>query len=70
LAHGRSHDQQDYGRAFAIGIVLNSVHVIVEAGIDLAIGSLRLVADAVRRFASKQRRDPVATSHFGVTIAL
>lgn len=44
--HGHSHAPADFGRAFAIGIGLNTIYVIVEAVIGLRIGSLGLVADA------------------------
>ena len=51
--HGHSHDHghhhhapTSFGRAFAIGIALNTVYVIVEAGYGLAIGSMALLADA------------------------
>ncbi len=43
--HQHAH-KHDFGRAFAIGIALNSIYVIVEAGVGLAVGSLGLVADA------------------------
>ena len=43
---GHSHTPANFGRAFAIGIVLNTLYVIVEAVIGLRIGSLGLVADA------------------------
>ena len=44
--HGHSHAPANYGRAFAIGIALNSVFVLVEAGYGLLAGSMALVADA------------------------
>ncbi len=44
--HDHAHASQDFGRAFAIGIALNSVYVVIEGGVGLAIGSLGLVADA------------------------
>ncbi|HEY6815105.1 MAG TPA: cation diffusion facilitator family transporter [Croceibacterium sp.] len=44
--HGHSHAPADYGRAFAIGIVLNSAFVLIEAGFGLWSGSMALVADA------------------------
>ncbi|MDZ7639597.1 MAG: cation diffusion facilitator family transporter [Bryobacterales bacterium] len=44
--HGHLHQPPDFGRAFGIGIVLNTLYVVVEAGVGLAIGSLGLVADA------------------------
>lgn len=43
---GHSHAPADFGRAFAIGIVLNTVYIIVEAGYGFAIGSMALLADA------------------------
>lgn len=45
--HGHhSHAPADYGRAFAIGVALNSVFVVVEAGFGFLSGSMALVADA------------------------
>lgn len=44
--HGHAHAPANYGRAFAIGIVLNSAFVLVEAGFGIASGSMALVADA------------------------
>lgn len=50
--HGHSHGQghghapADFGRAFAIGIVLNTAFVAVEATAGLIYGSTALVADA------------------------
>ena len=50
LAH--SHDQEhghapaNFGRAFAIGVALNSLFVVVEAGFGFASGSVALIADA------------------------
>ena len=43
-SHGHSHAPASYGRAFAIGVVLNTLFVVVEAG--LLSGSMALVADA------------------------
>jgi len=40
------HAPQDFSRAFAVGIALNSAYVAVEAGVGLTIGSLGLLADA------------------------
>lgn len=45
-AHGHSHAPADFGRAFAIGITLNIIFVIVEAGAGLVTGSMALLADA------------------------
>jgi cobalt-zinc-cadmium efflux system protein len=46
LGHGHSHAPADFGRAFAIGIVLNSGFVVVEATYGFLAGSMALVADA------------------------
>ncbi|ANU08652.1 cation diffusion facilitator family transporter [Paraurantiacibacter namhicola] len=43
---GHSHAPKDFNRAFAIGVVLNSIFVLVEAGFGLWSGSMALVADA------------------------
>ncbi len=43
---GHAHTPQTFGRAFSIGIALNSGYVVVEAVIGVSIGSLGLVADA------------------------
>ena len=44
--HGHSHVPADFGRAFAIGVVLNTAFVIVEATYGFLSGSMALVADA------------------------
>lgn len=44
--HGHQHEPIDYSRAFAIGVALNVVFVVVEASYGLAAGSLALLADA------------------------
>lgn len=44
--HAHSHAPASFGRAFAIGIALNSAFVAVEAGYGIAAGSMALVADA------------------------
>ncbi len=44
--HGHSHAPASYGRAFAIGIVLNSAFVGIEAVYGFLSGSMALVADA------------------------
>nr|WP_047165444.1 cation diffusion facilitator family transporter [Sphingomonas sp. Y57] len=44
--HGHAHGPREYGRAFAIGIVLNLAFVAVEGAAGLWAGSLALVADA------------------------
>lgn len=44
--HGHSHAPASFGMAFAIGIALNSVFVVVEAVYGYLSGSMALVADA------------------------
>lgn len=44
--HGHSHAPKDFGRAFAIGVALNTVFVVVEAAFGFWANSLALVADA------------------------
>jgi len=44
--HAHSHAPASFGRAFAIGIGLNTAYVIIEAIIGMRIGSLGLIADA------------------------
>lgn len=44
--HGHSHAPADFGRAFAIGVALNTAFVAVEAGAGFVTGSMALVADA------------------------
>ncbi len=44
--HGHGHAPKDFGRAFAIGVVLNSAFVVVEAVFGILSGSMALVADA------------------------
>lgn len=43
---GHVHAPADFGRAFAIGIALNSAFVVIEAAYGLISGSMALVADA------------------------
>lgn len=45
-AHGHSHAPKDFGRAFLIGVVLNTGFVGVEAAAGWITGSLALLADA------------------------
>lgn len=47
-SHDHGHDRRpaDYGRAFAIGVLLNSGFVLIEAGFGIWSGSMALVADA------------------------
>ena len=44
--HGHHHGPTSHGRAFAVGIVLNSAFVVVEATFGFLSGSMALVADA------------------------
>ncbi|MGZ8351464.1 MAG: cation diffusion facilitator family transporter [Allosphingosinicella sp.] len=44
--HGHAHHPADFGRAFAVGILLNLGFVIVEAGYGLAANSMALLVDA------------------------
>lgn len=44
--HGHGHGPGGHGRAFALGILLNSLFVAVEAGFGIASGSMALLADA------------------------
>lgn len=46
MAHTHHHKAPDYNRAFAIGVSLNAVFVIIEAGYGIVTNSLALVADA------------------------
>lgn len=43
---GHDHGPADYNRAFAIGVVLNAIYIVFEAGYGFRIGSLALLADA------------------------
>jgi len=44
--HGHHHAPASFGRAFAVGIALNLLFVLIECGYGLLSGSLALVADA------------------------
>lgn len=44
--HGYHHGHGSHGRAFALGVALNMVFVVVEAGYGILSGSMALVADA------------------------
>lgn len=44
--HGHSHAPADFGRAFLIGIILNTGFVLIEAGAGFLCGSMALIADA------------------------
>lgn len=45
-AHGHAHAPLDFGRAFALGIGLNTAFVLIEAGFGIASNSVALIADA------------------------
>ncbi len=45
-APGHHHAPRDFGRAFAVGVVLNTAFVVVEATFGFLSGSMALVADA------------------------
>lgn len=45
-AHSHDHAPKDFGRAFAIGIAIQSGFVLAEVGVGLAAGSLAVLADA------------------------
>lgn len=44
--HNHSHAQFDYNKAFALGIILNTIYIIVEFVFGLRINSMALIADA------------------------
>ncbi len=44
--HGHSHAPTSFGRAFAIGVALNSLYVIAEAACGVRANSLALLSDA------------------------
>ena len=46
MAHDHNHNPKSYNRAFAIGVVLNTAFVIIEAGYGIAADSMALIADA------------------------
>lgn len=50
MSHDHNHHKGNYNRAFAIGITLNVIFVIIEAGYGVAAGSLALIADAGHNF--------------------
>ena len=43
---GHHHGPAEYNRAFAIGVLLNSIYIAIEAGYGFATNSLALLADA------------------------
>jgi len=48
MSHNHNHDHEinNYNKAFTIGITLNIIFVVIEAGYGIAAGSLALIADA------------------------
>ena len=46
MPHDHSHQLNNYNRAFAIGISLNVIFVVIEASYGVVAGSLALIADA------------------------
>jgi cobalt-zinc-cadmium efflux system protein len=46
MTHNHNHIAPNYNRAFALGVVLNVIFVIIEASYGFIAGSLALVADA------------------------
>src|SRR5437867_927611 len=48
--HGHSHGPVSYGRAFAIGVTLNTAYVAAEAVYGVKANSLALIADAGHNF--------------------
>lgn len=48
--HGHHHGPADFGRAFAIGIALNSLFVVAEATAGILFDSMALLADAGHNF--------------------
>ncbi len=46
MPHDHKHETSNYNRAFMIGVILNVIFVVIEAGYGIAAGSLALIADA------------------------
>ncbi len=46
MSHNHDHEINNYNKAFVIGITLNVIFVVIEAGYGIAAGSLALIADA------------------------
>lgn len=44
--HDHHHGQRNYNRAFAAGVALNAVYIVIEAGAGLYVNSMALLADA------------------------
>lgn len=50
MAHNHSHQQINYNKAFAFGIALNVIYIIIETVYGLIINSMALLADAGHNF--------------------
>ena len=46
MAHDHSHHVSNYNRAYAIGVLLNVIFVVIEAGYGVVADSMALIADA------------------------
>ncbi|XQF90149.1 cation transporter [Pseudoalteromonas espejiana] len=46
MSHDHCHHVSNYNRAFAIGVLLNIIFVVIEAGYGFYANSLALLADA------------------------
>jgi len=46
MSHDHKHERSSYNRAFMIGVILNVIFVVIEAGYGIVAGSLALIADA------------------------
>ncbi|MCP4368831.1 MAG: cation transporter, partial [Deltaproteobacteria bacterium] len=46
MPHDHKHETSNYNRAFMIGVILNVIFVVIEAGYGITAGSLALIADA------------------------
>ena len=44
MGHHHHHEPADYGRAFAVGVALNGLFVLLEAGCGIYAQSLALLA--------------------------
>jgi len=50
MSHNHSHEVHNYNRAFALGIALNIIFVVIEIGYGVVADSLALIADAGHNF--------------------
>ncbi len=50
MSHEHNHQRNNFNRAFAIGITLNMLFVVIEAGYGALSGSMALIADAGHNF--------------------